>query len=131
LGALQTLLDWAFERQRRSAEEPSRALADTLFRMDSNPSKGSYVPMAQRMLGYVPVTPEGDPFEWLEDGLNDPHRGTLASPVWPELPLDDAASSPFVSWLGNARVSVTFTREGTTADGTVHGVVFDVSASAP
>lgn len=129
-GPLQTLLEWTFERQRRSAERPSRALADTLFRMDSSPGKGSYAPLAQRLLGYVPVTPEGDLFEWLEDGINDPRRGTLASPVWPELPIEEE-TSPFVNWLGNAKVSVTFTREGTTKDGSVHGVVFDVEASAP
>jgi hypothetical protein len=130
-GALEMVLSWFFEAHRRRAEESSRELASVLFMADPETRKNGYVKLAQRWLGAVPTTPEGNVFEWVEDGVNDPLRGTLASPSWPELPLSDSRSVALTRLLNHVDLRVTFTREGSVDGSPVHGVIFDLSAGEP
>jgi len=100
---LFTALAWLWESNVGDAET-ARISAETFFRgapeLAGSPALGD---LAAAYTGSRPVTPEGTPLSWSDEGAVDPVRGSAVHPRWSTLPIP---GSPIARVLGSlARVS--------------------------
>jgi hypothetical protein len=109
---LSELVRWGFEATLRERQLPARELVESLYSGDETLERQApYAERARYWFGFAPVTPDGELYEWVEDGISDPRRGTLASPAWGANAPAGSALRAWTQLLGNALLGVTFESE--------------------
>ena len=110
---LGKVLTWALDRE--IARETHHSFDDAFTLLHGAPElrsdPGRYRAAAIATLGRVPLTPDGQPYTWTDDGVTDPVRGSMLRHRWPKLPVAGSAVERLVSSLVRLRGEVGFDEE--------------------
>jgi hypothetical protein len=111
-GALLRTLGWLIASELVARNE-SRRSAEAILRgaPESRASAEAFRTVARATFGHVPLTPDGNLYEYSVEGIRDPLRGTPYAPVYPPTP---APGSPLATLLGRfarVRTSIAFDTE--------------------
>jgi hypothetical protein len=71
----------------------------------------AYRGVSQALLGAVPTTPDGRPYQVKPEGLVDPVRGSAFRPIWPEVPVSGTPLDALIQKFRDGRFEVSVDRE--------------------
>ncbi|HEY1534101.1 MAG TPA: hypothetical protein VGF76_08780, partial [Polyangiaceae bacterium] len=112
-GAVSTVLSWLLTRtlteNTASAQDAAAAIFHGAPELASTPDKAN--DLMRNYFGSVVQTPEGHSYGFGPDGVEDPLRGSLASPKWPVIPVPGSPVAKVVDRLSSLRSEVSFDDE--------------------
>jgi hypothetical protein len=111
-GALLRVIGW-LATSALVEQTASRQSAEAVLRgaPESRASADAFETFARATLGHVPLTPDGNLYQYTPEGIRDPVRGTPYAPLFPATPV---AGSPLASVLdrfARIRTSIAFDTE--------------------
>ena len=111
-GALLRVIGWlaAAELVQRTA---SRLSAEAVLRgaPESRASADAFETFARATLGHVPLTPDGNLYQYSPEGIRDPVRGTPYAPVFPPTPVAGSPLATVLARFARIRTSIAFDTE--------------------
>ncbi len=112
-GALSTVLTWLLTRELVQNRGAALDQANAIFRgapeLAGDPEKSSA--LMRNYFGSVLRTPEGGTYTFGPEGVQDPLRGSAASPKWPVIPVPGSPVAQVVDRLDSLRSEVAFDDE--------------------
>ncbi len=112
-GALSTVLTWLLTRElvenRTAAVDEANAIFRGAPELANDPDKAST--LMRNYFGSVVRTPEGRAYGYGPDGVQDPLRGSAASPKWPVIPVPGSPVARVVERLDSLRSELAFDDE--------------------
>ncbi len=102
-------LDREIARETHHSFEEAFVLLSGAPELRTDPSR--YRAVAMATLGRVPLTTDGQPYTWTEEGVTDPVRGSMMRRRWPKLPVAGSAVERLVTSLVRLRGEVGFDEE--------------------
>jgi hypothetical protein len=117
---LLTALVWLLEGELRSLSLSNSGPALALLHGSPAATNPELRARAQKLLGYVPETPEGKLFTLTETGVTDPSRGSLLAPNYPALPIQGSPVLELLSRVLNLRLDVGFDTEPGSPERSLH-----------
>ncbi|HVR21248.1 MAG TPA: hypothetical protein VMS65_16155, partial [Polyangiaceae bacterium] len=111
-GALLRVIGWltAAELVERTA---SRQSAEAVLRgaPESRASADAFETFARATLGHVPLTPDGNLYQYSAEGIRDPMRGTPHAPIFPATPVAGSPLATVLARFARIRTSIAFDTE--------------------
>ncbi|HEX6274986.1 MAG TPA: hypothetical protein VFZ53_18215 [Polyangiaceae bacterium] len=117
--ALARVIAWLATAELVERNE-SRRSAEAVLRgaPESRGGRDAFERIARAYLGHVPLTPDGNVYEYSSQGVRDPLRGTPHAPVFPPTPVDGSPLARVLGRFARIRTSIDFDAEpGTRVDG--------------
>jgi hypothetical protein len=91
----------------------SRRSAEAILRgaPESRASGDAFSRIARAYFGHVPLTPDGNLYEYSVEGIRDPVRGTPYAPVFPPAPVEGSPLARVLGRFARIRTSIDFDTE--------------------
>jgi hypothetical protein len=106
---LFTVLAWLLEAELGATHQDARRAAEAVLR--GSPEARTDPAVARALVGAAPLTPDGRPYLWADDGVTDPDWGSAHAPVLPALPVKGGSVEKLLSVIRGARSEVAFDDE--------------------
>ena len=112
-GALLRTIGWLAAAELVSRMETGRQSAEAVLRgaPESRASADAFRTYARAYLGEVPLTPDGNLYEFSTEGIRDPVRGTRYAPVYPPTPVAGSPLATVLSRFARVRTNISFDTE--------------------
>jgi hypothetical protein len=129
---LVIVLAWMLERELVSTRDHAREAAEAVFY--GSPEARTDPAVARALVGAAPLTPDGKPYLWADDGVTDPDWGSAHAPTLPALPVKGGSVERLLSAIRGARSEVAFDDEpggaGGAPDRSLH-IRLDLDVAGP
>jgi hypothetical protein len=112
-GAMATALGWLLAAAMVEQSDVSRFNAEAILRgaPEARSSEAAFRAAARASLGVVPLTPDGALYRLTREGVEDPARGTLYSPIFPTTPVRGSPLADVIARFERLRTEVSFDEE--------------------
>jgi hypothetical protein len=111
-GALIRTIGWMVAAELVQRLE-SRKSAEAILRgaPESRESGEAFRSLARAYLGHVPLTPDGNLYQYSTEGIRDPARGTRYAPIFPPTPVPGSPLAAVLARFVRMRSSISFDPE--------------------